>query len=147
MTVPLEQLNLPAIVAEVAGVFAAYEAALLANDAAALNAFFLASASTVRLGVAEHAFGIRSIEEQRARLPKISTGRRLHNTVITTWGTDLAAVSTEFAAPDTLLLGRQSQTWVRTVAGWKILAAHVSTIASPVTRSFDATAPVQSRRE
>ena len=139
----MTQLNLPAIVAEVAAVFAEYEAALRANDIAAINEFFLDAAATVRLGIAEHGFGRASIDQQRAKLPPIPAGRRLHNTVISTWGSDAAVVSTEFSAPDAPTLGRQSQTWVRTAHGWKILAAHVSTVAHPIPRSFDPAAPVQ----
>jgi len=146
VTQPHAQLDLPEVMAELASAFAAYEAALLANDVAALNDFFVASAATVRLGIAEHAFGIQSIALQRARLTKVSPQRRLHNTVITTIGRDAGAVSTEFAAAENDLVGRQSQTWVRTAAGWKIVAAHVSVIAPPLVRNFDAAAPVQSVR-
>ena len=140
-------LDLPEIVAEVAEVFAAYEAALRANDLSTLNAFFLQSAATVRLGIAEHAFGIRSVIAQRARLPQISPLRQLHNTVITTVGRDAAAVSTEFSTPDSASVGRQSQTWVRTPAGWKIVAAHVSVLDAPFERCFDTAAPVRRKRE
>lgn len=147
MTAAPAPLDLPEVVAEVADVFAAYEAALLANDSAALNAFFLASVATVRLGIAEHAFGIASVMAQRARLPKISPLRQLHNTVITTVGRDVAAISTEFSTPDSAAVGRQSQTWIRTDAGWRIVAAHVSLIDVPFERCFDAAAPVRRKRE
>lgn len=136
-------IDLPEVVAELASAFAAYEAALLANDLDALNGFFLPSAATVRMGIAEHAFGIESIVVQRARLPRISPHRRLHNTVITSIGRDAGAVSTEFATTENDLIGRQTQTWARTAAGWKIVAAHVSVIAPTLVRSFDAAAPVQ----
>jgi hypothetical protein len=35
-------------------------------------------------------------------------------------------VSAEFTDPASAQLGRQTQTWVRTEAGWKIAVAHVS---------------------
>jgi hypothetical protein len=35
-------------------------------------------------------------------------------------------VSCEFSDPSTSHTGRQTQTWVRTVEGWRIAAAHVS---------------------
>jgi hypothetical protein len=136
-------VDLPEVVAELAGAFAAYEAALLDNDLGALNDFFLPSPSTVRLGIAEHAFGIESIVMQRAGLPGISPHRRLHNTVITAIGRDAGVVSTQLASAENDLIGRRSQTGVRTVSGWKIVAAHVSVIAPTLVRSFDAAAPVQ----
>lgn len=141
------QLDLPEVVAEVVAAFEAYEAALRANDVAALQAFFVSSPAAVRLGLAEHGFGMQSIAQQRHHLPKISAGRRLYNTVITTLGTQAAAVSTESSSPDSDHIGRQTQTWVRVPSGWKILTAHVSVVLPPVRRAFDADAPVRSKRE
>jgi hypothetical protein len=58
----------------------------------------------------------------------VHPGRQLQNTVITTFGMDTASVATEFTAPDTSLIGRQTQVWIRFADGWKIIAAHVSAI-------------------
>jgi hypothetical protein len=74
---------------------------------------------------------------QRAALPRVHTGRRLTNTVINSVGANVAIVSTEFTAPDTTKIGRQTQTWVRFATGWKIVAAHVSQIEPPFPRSCD----------
>jgi len=54
--------------------------------------------------------------------------RALRNTIITTFGDDLATANTEFCRVDTDCIGRQSQTWVRLPEphGWRIVAAHVS---------------------
>jgi hypothetical protein len=49
----------------------------------------------------------------------------LMNTVITSFGLDYANASTEFVREDKVV-GRQSQSWVRTAQGWRIAAAHVS---------------------
>ena len=51
---------------------------------------------------------------------------------ITTFGRDVATVSTLFFRDDAPgQCGRQMQTWLRTEAGWRIVAAHVSLIADP----------------
>jgi hypothetical protein len=60
--------------------------------------------------------------------PGVNPGRRLRGTVISCFGRDVASVCTEFTAPDTALLGRQTQSWIRFDEGWKIVAAHVSMV-------------------
>ena len=132
MSIGADEVDLPPVVAEVRTVFEVYERALLANDIEALNDFFFEASSTVRFGIAEHAFGIDSVRLQRAGLPRTHPERQLMNTVINSIGTDVAIVSTEFTAPNTTKLGRQTQTWVRFAAGWKIVAAHVSQIDPPI---------------
>lgn len=115
-------------VADLQTAFKAYEAALLRHDVAALNAFFWNDARTLRYGIAEHSQGIAAIREYRAHALPVPAGRQLCNTVITTFGSEFGSVCTEFTGPDTALLGRQTQTWVRFPDGWKIVAAHVSQI-------------------
>jgi hypothetical protein len=127
----------PDVVAEVRVIFERYEAALLANDIAALNEFFWATEHTVRYGLAEHGYGIRSIAAQRARLIPVSPERRLGKVVITTLGPDLASVAAEFSAPDSSAVGRQTQLWARFTAGWRIVSAHVSNADPSVARSCD----------
>ena len=51
--------------------------------------------------------------------------------VVTTFGTDLGTVSTEFEPHGDERLGRQSQTWLRIDGTWRIVAAHVSWRADP----------------
>jgi len=46
--------------------------------------------------------------------------------VITTYGRDFATANTEFQRKQSNRKGRQSHTWLRTPAGWRIVAAHVS---------------------
>jgi len=49
--------------------------------------------------------------------------------VRSTLGRDLATVNLEFKVRGRELIGRQSQTWVRFPdLGWKVIAAHVSTL-------------------
>ena len=52
--------------------------------------------------------------------------RTLKNTIITTFGRDLAVANTESDRPNSTATGRQSQTWVRLPEGWRIVSAHVS---------------------
>jgi ketosteroid isomerase-like protein len=123
-----DQVDRPEVVAEIGRVFEAYEAALMRNDAAALNEFFWDDPRTLRYGIAEQALGIDEIRRWRSAAPAVPATRRLHGTQIVTFGPDAASVSTEFATDDTPTVGRQMQIWVRFDAGWRIVAAHVSVI-------------------
>ncbi|MEC9342256.1 MAG: oxalurate catabolism protein HpxZ [Pseudomonadota bacterium] len=119
----------PETLAEITAVFEAYERALLANDADALDAMFLASGRTVRFGVAEVQYGIEEVRAFRAVQKPFD--RTLSRTLITTYGKDLAIASTLFHRDDFPgEVGRQMQTWIRTEEGWKVAAAHVSMMES-----------------
>ena len=124
-------INLPDVHAEVSAVFARYEAALVANDTAVLDELFWPSPHTVRYGVAENLYGIDEVRAFRAARPAQGLARTLHRTVITTYGRDAATAMTEFRREGGHKLGRQSQTWVRLPAGWRVVAAHVSLIDLP----------------
>lgn len=125
-------INLPEVHAEVTAVFARYEQALVNNDVEMLDALFWHSPSTVRYGVGENLVGIEAIRAFRRSRPAVGLARSLQNTVITTFGTDVATAMTEFRRDDSARSGRQSQTWVRLPAagddpgGWRVVAAHVS---------------------
>ncbi len=47
------------------------------------------------------------------------------NIVITTYGQDFATANTEFQRQKTGKMGRQSQTWMCTSVGWRVVSAHV----------------------
>jgi Protein of unknown function (DUF3225) len=121
-----EAINLPEVVAEVTAVFDRYETALVQNDIAVLDELFWNSPLTVRYGVTENLYGYEAIAAFRKA--RLTTGleRSLSNTVITTYGKDFATANTEFRRQTTQKLGRQSQTWMRTPAGWRVVSAHVS---------------------
>lgn len=119
-------INLPEVVAEVEAVFRRYEAALVANDAAVLQELFWSSPHTIRYGVAENLYGWEEIGAFRAARPAVDLDRDLLRTVITTYGRDLATACTEYRRKASGKLGRQSQTWLRTEMGWRVVAAHVS---------------------
>jgi len=121
-------INLPDVLAEVTAVFARYEDALVSNRVDVLDELFFDSPLTVRYGAAENLVGIEAIRAFRLARPSSGLARRLANTVITTYGRDVATAMTEFHRDANRQVGRQSQTWVRMPAGWRVVAAHVSLI-------------------
>ncbi len=126
-----QDIDQAAVLAEVGQVFAAYERALMANDVAALNAFFWDDARVTRYGIADRQFGIDELVAFRAATPAPSFTRQLENLRLRCFGNDMAVAQVEFVRSDTHLRGFQTQTWVRLgpgLAGWKIVAAHVSMI-------------------
>lgn len=119
----------PNVKAEVEAAFARYEAALVSNDVATLNELFHDDPRTLRYGIAENLYGHAEISGFRAARAPVGLARSIERTVITTWGNDFATACTLFRrATLSGKIGRQSQTWVRTPAGWKVVAAHVSVI-------------------
>jgi hypothetical protein len=124
------QIDDPQVLAEITAVFHVYEKALLENDTAALDGFFLHVGTTIRYGVADAQYGIDEVRAFRAVQKPFE--RRLSRTLITTYGSDVAVASTLFHRADSPgEVGRQMQTWIRTDDGWKVVAAHVSQIAAP----------------
>jgi hypothetical protein len=120
------EVNRPDVVAEVAKVFAEYEAALVDGDNARLVDFFWDSPDLVRFGLDDRQSGYRRLRAWRLAQPPVPAGRRLTETGIVTFGEDFAVTTTVFRYPHDPAEGRQSQTWVRTADGWRIVSAHVS---------------------
>jgi len=119
------QINTPNVLAEVKAVFERYEKAVIHNDVAVLDELFWNNSLTLRYGIAENLYGFNSIQSFRASRSK-GVERTLNNTVITTYGDDFATANTEFQSAGNPQNGRQSQTWIRTSDGWRIVSAHVS---------------------
>jgi hypothetical protein len=120
----------PATLNEIAAAFAVYEAALMRNDVAVLDACFWPSALALRFGPGESLFGIAAIGAFRAARAGGSPQRRLQNTQITCFGTEHAVATTEFVRQGEPRLGRQTQAWVKFPGlGWRIVSAHVSLVA------------------
>ena len=119
-------INDPAVVAEVTAAFHRYEKALVGNDVATLNELFWNSPLTLRFGLFENLYGHAAIARFRGARPNVDLARTLQHTIITTYGNDFATANTEFGKHDSGRAGRQSQTWLRTPEGWRIVAAHVS---------------------
>jgi hypothetical protein len=122
-------VNLPDVLAELTAVFERYEDALVHNKVDVLDELFWPSALTVRYGVGENLRGIEAIRAFRAARPSTGLARTLSNTVLTTYGRDFGTAMTEFQREGSAKTGRQSQTWVRFPAGWRVVAAHVSLMA------------------
>lgn len=126
------ELNRLEVVAEVRAAFEDYERALVANDLAVLDMYFLPRPETVRFGIAENLFGSEEIAAHRRRGPLAGPDRRLIRTVITTFGDSFATVASLFRREGVSgRVGRQMQTWVRMPDGWRVVAAHVSIIDEP----------------
>jgi len=124
-----EGVDQPAVVQEVAALFNRYEAALMANDLAALDAFFWPDERLTRYGIADRQRGIAELRAFRAATPAPRFSRRLEHLRVSAFGPDCAVAQVEFVRSDTPLRGFQSQTWVRfDQLGWRIVSAHVSMI-------------------
>jgi hypothetical protein len=119
-------VNLPDVVAEVTAAFNRYEVALVTNDVAVLDELFWNSPHTLRYGATENLYGYDAICAFRAGRPAQGLARTVLKTVITTYGDDLASANIEFQREGNTRTGRQSQTWMRTPEGWRVVAAHVS---------------------
>ena len=122
-------INLSDVHAEVTAAFARYEDALVHNKVDVLDELFWSSEHTLRYGATENLYGYEAIHAFRAARPAQGLARTLHNTVITTYGRDFATANTEFQRSGSAGPGRQSQTWLRTPDGWRVVAAHVSLLA------------------
>jgi hypothetical protein len=122
--------NLPEVVAEVRDLFERYEQALIDKNVAVLDTTFWDSPHTIRYALHENGYGFNEIHGHRvARPPGPGIKEKRIRLEILTLGRDLATVNLEFKVRGKELVGRQSQTWVRfPAAGWKVIAAHVSTM-------------------
>lgn len=123
------QINLPDVLAEVTTQFDRYETALTRNDVAVLDELFWNSPHTLRYGVTENLYGYGEIQAFRSSRPSRGLEREVLKTVITTYGRDFATANIEFRRKGSDRTGRQSQTWMRTPEGWRVVTAHVSLLA------------------
>lgn len=129
-----QDVDRPAVVAEVTRLFHAYERALMDNDTQALISYFWADPRLTRYGMADRQRGMAEMVAFRQAVPAPTFTRRLEHLRITTFGDEMAVAQVEFVRSDTMLRGFQSQTWARIAGGggaepeWKIVAAHVSMI-------------------
>ena len=128
----MSMMNDPDIVREVAAEFAGYDQALGKNDVAALNNYFWDSPGTVRFGISENLFGSSEIRAFRSASAGLGGVPKREHTVINSYGRDFATVATLSHPRAPGKITRTMQTWVRFPQGWRIVAAHVSTIDEPV---------------
>ena len=123
------QINLHEVVEEVTAQFARYEDALVNNKTDVLDELFWNSPQTLRYGATENLYGFDAIQAFRAGRPAQGLMRVVLKTIITTYGNDFATANIEFQRAGSSRPGRQSQTWLRTPDGWRVVAAHVSLLA------------------
>jgi hypothetical protein len=114
------------VVAEVRAQFDAYETALLANDVEALDGFFWSSDQAIRYGIAETLYGAEEIAAYRRGVLRGAWERVLTRVEIRTFGNDVAVVAAEWSWDEQS--GRQTQTWVRLLEGWRVVCGHVSLV-------------------
>lgn len=126
------EIDRPHIVAEVRAAFTAYEAALVSRDLDVLADSFAEGDEVVRFGMTDRQHGAAELAAWRAAQPPLPPGRQLSDTVITTFGDDVAVVTTCFSYPGRPAIGRQSQTWLRLGDRWRIVTAHVSEVPRPL---------------
>lgn len=119
-------INLPDVVAEVTAACERYETALVNNQLDVLDTLFWNSPHTLRYGAGENLYGYEAIRAFRATRSPQGLARRVLRTAITTYGNDFATANLEFQRDGSDRIGRQSQTWLRTPEGWRVVSAHVS---------------------
>jgi hypothetical protein len=128
MTMPVEEINLPDVLAELRELYLHYEQALVTNDVATLVQMFWASPHVMRFGVTENLYGQEELEAFRQNRPGANLARQVTRFEIVSFGQDFASITLEFErqTPSRAVHGRQSQAWVRLPEGWRIVSAHVS---------------------
>lgn len=122
------EINNRKALAELEAAFDRYEQALMDNDPATLSELFWKAPHTLRYGIAENLYGwddICAYRRQRAAEGGAPM-RSITKKVLTTYGNDFGTANIEYVRHDSGNKGRQSQTWMRTDEGWRVVAAHVS---------------------
>ena len=127
----MHDINIPEIVAEVTAAHDRYNEAVTQNDVAVLDELFWNSPHTLRYGATENLYGHDQISAFRKARAADNLARDIHKVTITTYGCDYATTNIEFTRATSERIGRQSQTWLRTDQGWRIVAAHVSLMVEP----------------
>ena len=125
------EINRPDVLASLTVAFERYERALVTNDVQELDALFWNSPHTVRYGAGENLHGYGAIAAFRAARPGKGLDRTITSQVLTTFGDSFGTTSMTFSRVGDAAIGRQSQTWVKFAEGWRVTAAHVSTLKSP----------------
>src|SRR5262245_19614453 len=115
------EINKPAVLAELTAAFDRYEQALVTNDVAVLDELFWNSPTTLRYGATANLYGYDAICAFRAGRSPAGLARTVLKTVLTTYGDDFATANIEFQRTGSPKTGRQSQTWMKTPQGWKVV--------------------------
>ena len=112
--------------AAIRAAFDAYEAALIANDVAALSGFFWADPRAVRLSPGARSTATPRSPPSAAAATSATWRRDLTRSRIIALGPDVGIATAEYRRRGSGRRGAQSQTWARFPQGWRIVAAHVS---------------------
>ena len=118
--------NLPGPLSELTEACDIYETALMENDLDRLDALFWDSPLTLRYGVGENLYGIDEIRDFRKGRTGGSPQRDVLRREIVTYGETIGVCNLEFRRRGGDRIGRQSQTWMKTEDGWRVVSAHVS---------------------
>ena len=120
------EINHSQTVAEVAAASDRYEAALVSNDIATLDELFWHDERVERISARDELVGITAIRAFRAARTTGDLARERLSRSIVCFGDSSATVNVVFRRVADGRVGRQSQTWVRTDAAWRIVSAHIS---------------------
>jgi len=115
-----------AVAAEIRAAFDAYEAALTANDVAALTGFFWADPRAARLASDGGLYGYEAIAAFRRGRDASDLARELLRVDVLALAPDLGVATAEYRRLRSGRRGAQSQVWMRRPEGWRIVSAHVS---------------------
>ena len=127
----MQEINIPEIVAEVTAAHDRYNAAVTQNDVAVLDELFWNNPATLRYGATENLYGYEQISAFRKARATDNLERDIRKVTVTTYGRCYATTNIEFIRATSERIGRQSQTWLHTDEGWRIVAAHVSLMVMP----------------
>jgi hypothetical protein len=125
----------PPTLASVTAAFHAYEAALLANDLAALDTWFWDDERVIRFAFGDVQEGAADVAAARRTVPNQTGPRSIERLHITTYGSiadgAIAVVFAVFRLDETGDLVHQSQAWRHADGAWRVVAAHVSSVRQP----------------
>lgn len=121
-------LDDPAVLAAARALLDRYEAALMANDGATLDACFWADPRTIRFGITEILYGIDAIRAFRASVVRYAP--RVQRRVSITAFDRVACTNLEYERVGTGLIGRETKIMADLPEiGWRVVSAHVSLLA------------------
>ena len=116
----------PDAVAEVRVAFHAYEAALVANDLAALSSWFSDGDDVVRFAFGDIQLGAAAVARARRSTPVQTAPRTVEQLELRAWSPDVVSAFAVCRLDESGEVVHQSQVWVRMARQWRVCAAHVS---------------------
>lgn len=120
------EFDAAAVAAEVRAEFDGYEAALAANDVAALVGYFWDSPAAMRMMTEGGLYGIEEIAAFRKGRDMADMERELTRVTVLPLSPEVAVAMAEYRRLGSGRRGSQTQVWLRRPEGWRIASAHVS---------------------